>query len=331
MGRRRSKDGHLPARMYLRSGRYYYVTTMGKWVGLSNLYPEAMRKYADLIDDHMVVITISNLIDRYMSEVAPTKAENTYKVQLRQSKYLKAAFGHMKPDQLNKRGVYKYIDERSKKAPVGANREIALLSHMFKKAIRWGVADDNPCIGVERNKEKPRERYIEDHEYLAFKAFAGDQIAAYMDFKYATGLRRCDILRIRLDQFQDDGIHLTVSKTNKRTVIDWSPNLHIAVDTVKALRTRVGSMYLFSTRNGMNYTDDGFSSIWQRKMRKALEEGVLAERFTDHDIRAKTASDTDLEHAQSLLGHASSTITNRVYRNRKAAHVVPLDQKVLEK
>lgn len=331
MGRRRSKNSHLPERMYLRSGRYYYVTPVGKWIALSKLYPEAMRKYADLIDDHMAVNTIGDLIARYMKEVAPTKAENTFKIQLRQSKYLQAAFGHMRPDQLDQRGVYKYIDERSKKAPVGANREVALLSHMFKKAIRWGFADNNPCIGVERNTEKPRERYIEDQEYLAFKAFAGDQISAYMDFKYATALRRCDILRIRLDQLKDDGIHLTVSKTNKRTVIEWTDNLHIAVDAVRALRTRIGSLYLFSTRKGLPYTDDGFSSIWQRKMRKALEEGVLLERFTDHDIRAKTASDTNLEHAQSLLGHASATITNKVYRNRKAAHVVPLEKKVLEK
>ena len=41
------------------------------------------------------------------------------------------------------------------------------------------------------------------------------------------------------------------------------------------------------------------------------------------NLRAKVASDTDIEHAQKLLGHSSSEITKRIYR-RKAERVKPL-------
>jgi hypothetical protein len=34
------------------------------------------------------------------------------------------------------------------------------------------------------------------------------------------------------------------------------------------------------------------------------------------DIRPKTASDTTLDHATALLGHAGKAITERVYRRR---------------
>ena len=64
-------------------------------------------------------------------------------------------------------------------------------------------------------------------------------------------------------------------------------------------------------------------------MCKALEKGVLSERFTDHDIRAKTGSDTDIDHAASLLAHLDAKTTQRHYR-RKAEKVVPL-KNILER
>jgi integrase len=63
-------------------------------------------------------------------------------------------------------------------------------------------------------------RYVEDSEYLVFEAFAGDLIAAYLDFKLTTGLRKSDILNLTLSQIRDDGIHVTISKTGKRMVIE---------------------------------------------------------------------------------------------------------------
>jgi hypothetical protein len=41
------------------------------------------------------------------------------------------------------------------------NREKALLSHCFTKAMVQGWVDANPCRGVHRNSERPRERMIE--------------------------------------------------------------------------------------------------------------------------------------------------------------------------
>ncbi len=58
-------------------------------------------------------------------------------------------------------------------------------------------------------------------------------------------------------------------------------------------------------------------------MNKALKETKLIKRFTEHDLRAKVASDIEIGHAQKLLGHKSSEVTERVYR-RKAVKVTPL-------
>ena len=85
----------------------------------------------------------------------------------------------------------------------------------------------------------------------------------------------------------------------------------------------VRGVHLFCTRRGSPYTVSGFSSIWQRKMVSAIEKGVLAERFTDQDIRRKAGSDTDLDHATKLLAHSDSKVTQRHYR-AKPERVKPL-------
>ena len=55
-----------------------------------------------------------------------------------------------------------------------------------------------------------------------------------------------------------------------------------------------------------------------------LEGTNIELRFTEHDIRAKCASDAEtLAHAQQLLAHANRGTTEPVYR-RKPEQVQPL-------
>lgn len=55
--------------------------------------------------------------------------------------------------------------------------------------------------------------------------------------------------------------------------------------------------------------------MWQRFMARLLSETKIKDRFTEHDLRAKCASDAEsLERARQLLGHAGAQITERVYR-----------------
>lgn len=328
MGRKRSKDKDLPQRVYKKSGGYYFVDHNNRWHNLGRVKHKAIAEYAKFIGPNRRITTLSDLIDRYMSEVSPKKAETTYKGELRLAKILKVALGDARPEQITKRTIYAYLDAR-KNTPVQANREFALLSHMLKKAVRWGVIDDNPCIGVEKFKEKPRTRYVTDDEFRAFHAFASDLIATYIEFKLLTGLRKKDILAIRREQLKYDGIHIQTSKTGKTFIIAWSEQLRLVVEKAKRIHCKNPntvrfSHFLFCTQKGTAYTPDGFSSNWQRQMNKALEQGVINERFTEHDIRAKAGSDSEsLAAAGELLGHDSTRTTQRSYR-RKVPVIKPL-------
>jgi len=322
MGRSRKTDKHLPKRMYLRSGSYYLVDYFNKWHNLGRVYVKAMAEYGRLTDPDKPCKTIGDLLDRYLLEVAPTKSERTYKNKLWDSRCLRAALAHIQIDLLTAKIIYQYVDARIK-TPVAANRELALLSHMYKKAIRWGYTETNPCIGIERYQERPRDRYVEDWEYQAFKDFAGPLISVYMEFKLLTGLRRGDILSLKLSQIKDDGIHAYISKSKKTQIFAWTDALELAVKNIKKLDRPVKGFYLFITKKGQPYTGSGFASIWQRKMRAALEEGIITDRFREHDLRAKTASDTNLQHASDLLAHGDEKTTERVYM-RKPKNVTPL-------
>lgn len=360
MGRPRLHRKDLPKRLYVIDGIYYYFPKGAKPINLGTDEDAALRQYRKHVPLRARLKTLGDIMDRYLVEVIPTKAPRTQLDNQRELKNLRQAFADFLPDELMAQDIYKYLDGRN--APVRANREIALLSHLFKKAIRWGAATQNPCVRgeIEKNREAPRTRYVEDTELEFFKKHASPMIRAYCDFKYLTGMRKGDILMLTRANLQEDGIRYVQRKTRKRhprtgemvareRVVLWSPELRQVVNCVQALRQgrrmRVNgkrvplpdSIYLFATKNGSPYYDerkakaDGFDAIWKRYMAKAklaaTAEGWELQHFTEHDIRAKAGSDAadagQLGH--KLLGNSEKQF--RTAYDRGVERVVPLNKR----
>ena len=65
---------------------------------------------------------------------------------------------------------------------------------MFALAIRWNMRDDNPCVGIERNVEHSRRRYLKDDELArlvrALATHADKQAADVVRLLLLTGCRR---------------------------------------------------------------------------------------------------------------------------------------------
>jgi integrase len=318
MGRKRKTDKGLPARVYRHHGAYYFVGTDGKWTRLGTTEAEMYAGMAEIRLERPSRI-MHDVIARYRKEIIPTKAPRTQRDNEKELALLAQAFGHMIPDSITPQHIYQYMDARA--APIRANREKALLSHVFRYAIRWGIATDNPCRLVSRNPERPRSRYVEDAEFRAVLDRAPPAMRAAMRIAVLTGMRQGDLLRLTLQHCRDDGIHVAQAKTGARQVFDWTPALRSAVEESRATPRRIASMHLIVSRDGTRYTSSGFQTAWQRLMDDCLAAGVIAERFTFHDLRAKAGS----EHsdAQRLLGHQSPTTTKRIYI-RKPDHIKPM-------
>ena len=103
---------------------------------------------------------------------------------------------------------------------------------------------------------------------------------------------------------------------------NWSDELSKVVNRAKRIEPQVRNA-LIATRQAKPYTGDGFDTIWQRTIQRALKSGVLLERFRFNDLRAKSASDDTLAAATERLGHYDMRTTQRFYR-RKPARVRPL-------
>lgn len=329
MGRRRKSNFNLPPRMYLKHGAYYYVSRENKWTRLSEDKALAFAKWAEIEgetprasgSDRPIKGSMAALIEKYMIEIAPKKAKATYTGNLMEAKNLNEVFGNMLVLEVRPTHIAKYLDIRGVKAPIRANREISLLSHIFSYAMRWGEIDRNPCLGVAKHPEKGRDRYITDQEFEAVKKIASDLIATVMDFAYITALRKGDILSLRLDQITDEGIWIKQSKTGAKQLYEWTEGLREVVSRAKQLKRPIRGFYLFCTRQGQPYSDTGFKAMWNRVQLKWAESG--GQRFTFHDIRAKALTDAKRMglDAQSLAGHSSAAMTDHYIKQREFKRV----------
>jgi integrase len=325
MGRKRKHRKDLPARVYERSGSLYFVDAGGKWHNLGRNLSDAMQAYAKLLQDPGTPQTLGDVMDRYQREILPTKALSTRKGQERELGLLRAVFGAMRPDDVTPQHVYQYMDRRP---PIRANREKSLLSHVYSHAIRWGCAKDNPCRLVKRNAEKPRTRYVTDAEFRAVRAIMPAPMQCAMDLAYLTGLRQGDIIKLQTGQWSDtDGLTVRTGKTGKTLRFAATPDLAAVISECRDLPGKIASTLLIHTRKGTPYSSSGFQSLWQVAMRQAIADGVVSERFTFHDIRAKTASESTDDR---MLGHENPATLHRHYK-RAPVVVQPLDRgKILE-
>ena len=345
---RHPENKHLPRGWRLYHGAYFYSVPKGfesLWDGkkqfrLGTTLPEAYKVWAERVGRNENAKTVADLLDRYGMEVVPKKAPKTQTENARHIAKLRGVFGALRLDEMRPQLVYKYVDKRT--AKTAAHREVEVLSHAFTKAVEWGYIDRHPFKGeVRLEGEKPRTRYVEDWEVVECLALASRRkkgsvlaIQAYMRIKLLTGLARSDLLRIVMADLKDDGIHTqrhkTRETTGKRTIYEWTDELRAAVAMAKEARPVHISPFLFCNRDGAGYFDEttgtanGWDSMWQRFMDRVLKETKVTERFTEHDLRAKCASDAEtLDHARALLAHADSRTTDRIYR-RKAERVRPL-------
>ncbi len=243
----------------------------------------------------------------------------------RQASMLREAFSEFRLDDVRPKHIAEYLDQRD--AKVAANREIALLSTIYTHAMRWGWTDTNPCDGVVRNPEKPRDRYITDEELEKLRQAASDQFRCIIDLAYLTAMRRGDILRLTLADVHPDGLHVVHQKTKKRLVYEQTPRLTALIDQIRRLRRRVRTLFLFATRDGQPYSESGFESIWRRLVGRA---GLVDVHF--HDIRAKALTDAKrhggLDYAQALGGHESRDTTEGYVKAREVERVRPLDKEL---
>lgn len=309
---------------------YYYREPSGKEIPLGKDLDKARLKWAELEakDKPQDLRIMRAIFDRYIRDILPGKAPRTQSDNLKEIKQLRLAFDDAPIDALTPAMIAQYRDART--AKVRANREIATLSHIFNIAREWGLTTkENPCRGVRKNREQPRDFYANDTIWEAVYRKAVLELRDAMDLAYLTGQRPADVLRMRKDDIEGDYLLVQQGKTNKKLRIMLRTNgeenaLGALIRQMNTRNAQHTCSYLIVSDRGRRVTAPMLRNRWDEARDLARKEAAQAgdeqlaariAQFQFRDIRPKAASEiTDPKDASRLLGHTEEELTERVYR-----------------
>lgn len=354
MGRpRKSNPLNLPPRVYAKHGAFYYHHPAGRWEHLGRDLDAVKRRAAEiahgLADGYG---TVAFYLDEFLVSCrrrvgADDLAQRTLDDYTRDAVPLKAFFGPMFPQGVEAPHVAEYLDTGLQLGrAVRANREKACLSAMFTWLIRTGQGGvkTNPCIGVKRNRETKRDRYVEDDEMRATLASAPVQVRAMAELVYRTLQRPEDIIGWtprNLTERRGPGgelvriIRTRQGKTGAAVDIEVTPEIDAVLASLKAGSGPVAGLTLIHRRDGRPYTYDGLCAMLKRRQAGVREQhakdgGPLATMpsWGFYDMKGKGATDmwlagVPLEQIQVLCGHDSVTTTERYVKSRWRGIVAP--------
>ncbi len=273
---------------------------------------------------------MGRLFDDYEKKVIPTLKPGTQSDYLKGLKQLRNAFESAPIDAIAPQVIAQYRDART--AKVRANREIALLSTMFTFAREWGLTDKaNPCFGLRRNKETPRDFYAGDIIWNAVYEQAGQDLKDAMDLAYLTGQRPADVLKASTTDLNHGFLMVGQGKTEKRLRIrlyDGNKETDLCAFINGLLDRRaqacIKTSTLITNQAGLRMSYNMLRNRWDEARDKAAtqaaangdnELALTIRKFQFRDIRPKAGSEIeDIKDASRLLGHSTEEMTKKVYR-----------------
>ena len=276
---RTRENAGLPRRWRRRYNAYYYqvpIDERSRWDGkaefrLGTSLSEAMRVYAERIEVNVhTVRTVSELADRYeiehVSQLKPTTRAG-YGTSLRR---LRMAFGTRHVTAVTPQLARSYFDHcRQKHSIASARHDIAVLRGLLTFALELGVIAAHPLRGMRFPTVPPATTDVTDADIAALLALPAKtrtvQVAQlYTRVKLMTGLRRGDLLRVRVSDLDDEaGIAVTPAKTAGTSgvalVFSWTEELRETIDAVLAIppKRRDPDTFLFTTKAGAGFYDEG--------------------------------------------------------------------------
>lgn len=339
MGRAPTRNLNLLAGMRARhrgEKTYYFLDTGGKprrEISLGQDYVVAVQKWAELTisSTSIVVMTFRRAAERYQREVMPSKGLATQKDNLRELANLYKFFDDppVPLDDIEPINVRQYLDWRSA-APVRANREKALLSHIFNFAREKGLTNrTNPCAGIKGYRETGRDVYIDDAIYQAVWDVAELPLRDALDLAYLTGQRPADVLKLTRADIKEGALWIKQNKNGKKLRISIEGEFMKVIERIS--RRKVLGLHLVNTMRGHPMTKSTLRGAFDRARIAAIAAHPgLAENiklFQFRDLRAKAGTDTEEHHgmaaAKDQLGHSTETMTAHYVRHRRGKLVKP--------
>lgn len=313
----------------------YDMRTEGKPdIRLGTDHANAIKKWDELHNQKPKIIgRLQEAFDKWKTiELPKYESPVTRRCYAQNLTHIEPVFGQMIWDDITLPILREYLDRRTAKTQ--GNRELALLSIIWGKAMLWGMTRCIwPATGVKnwKNKENARTFEVTDELFDAVYAEADQVLRDCMNIATATGMRITDARTVKMPT--NGIIRHKPSKTGK--VIEFevaeSPVLDALVTRRLAMTTC--SPYLLCTPSGQSVSQVMLNNRWEDARDKAalkaskagnleFEKTIRAMYLRDMRSRAADLAGNIIEAAK-LLQHSSQRLTEKHYRN-KAEKLTPV-------
>jgi integrase len=276
------------------------------------------------LEDARAAPTVAELISRFEQEHLSRKRPGTRRAYgFIIENHFRPALGNLKVADVTFSDVDSLHRHVTKVAgPYAGNRLHSVVSKMLALSVRWGMRDENPAKGVERNYEQKRRRYLIADELArlvkALAAFPNQEAANIVRMLLFTGARSGEVMAMRwADVDLDRGLWSKPASTTKQAEDHEVPLSAPARQLLSEIRDaeiakhkRGLGEFVFPGSGTTGHFQD-LKGAWRRLCRDA---GISGLRI--HDLRHSFASELASSGASlpligSLLGHANPATTAR--------------------
>ena len=231
-------------------------------------------------------------------------------------------FKHLALKDVTKADIVALIDSIHKRAPVMANRTLALISKFYSWCLGKDYVERNLALGIPKVKEQSRDRVLTLEELrtiysAAKKLSAGNQL--FVQLLLLTGQREAVIARLEANEIHENSLVISRERNKSGERINV-PLSALAKRLIDELGNHEGP-YVVSTTDGAKPIS-GFS-----KLKQKLDELTgIEEHWTFHDIRGGIATyleenGLDRAYTARILNHKDNSVTGIYARPEHRQHI----------
>ena len=258
-------------------------------------------------------VKVVELVDFYIKKWAKPRKRSWSEDKRQLDKDVIPRWGHRKAIDISRVDVRRLLDDVADRAPIAANRLLAVIRKMFNFALDQGFIEMSPCLGIKApSPEHQKERVLSESEIKAFwHGVTGSKISSEarkaLQLILITAQRPTEICTMRWEDIDGEWwtIPGEISKNKKAHRVPLSPL------AMEVLGERGVGYVLPPPISKGEYINR--ASVSQTVIRGYRQWGI-EESFTPHDLRRTAASHmTGMGIprlvVQRILNHAEQGVT----------------------
>jgi len=228
-------------------------------------------------------LRFSGLFEEYLERHSKPKKKTWTEDLGKYKNHIEKPLGKRKLSEID-RAAIALIHSNITKAghPIAANRILALISSVFGWAISAGLWENNPAIGIRRNKERSRDRFIQSDELPSFfKALSEEPNGTVRD-SLLTGARRSNVCSMKWQDINFERAEWRIEETKN----DTPPTVTLSPEAIEVLQNRKSddSEFVFPGIGKSGHLQEPRKG-WERILKRARIKDLRL-----HDLRRTLGS-----------------------------------------